>query len=162
MGDPSDRGEDVPSLEDVLADAMQHLWDDWCADTGCIPDGFRIAGPPSTRVYADFRSGPFPARLAEMVRAYGKVEDAEDVLLEDVVNQAYRMAQDAIRGFGVARREVMKGNPFPLDVAHVAGHNLGAAIGAYNSALRLMGWKFDGITKQWSAPVVGRNAEDGL
>lgn len=41
-------------MSDHLAEALQEAWNDWCSDTGCVPDGFHIRGPATTRVTADF------------------------------------------------------------------------------------------------------------
>lgn len=42
-----------------VADAMQRAWDEFCADTNCIPDCFHIHGPHTARVTADFLQGNF-------------------------------------------------------------------------------------------------------
>lgn len=51
MGD----GERI--MSDHLAEALQEAWNEWCQDTGHVPDGFRIHGPRSTRVDFDHRKG---------------------------------------------------------------------------------------------------------
>ena len=57
------RGEAVSTEKRVidperLAAALQYAWNDWCLDTGCIPDGFHIHGPRTTRVIpVDFDAG---------------------------------------------------------------------------------------------------------
>jgi hypothetical protein len=50
-----------------LTVALQHAWNEWCSDTGCVPDGFTIKGPPTTRVVADFQRG---AAFVERVAAW--------------------------------------------------------------------------------------------
>jgi len=50
---------------DTLAKAMQSVWDDFCADTGHIPGAFRVHGPKTTRVSADFLHSDFPYKVAQ-------------------------------------------------------------------------------------------------
>lgn len=39
-----------------LSEALQDAWNDWCNDTGCIPDAFTIQGE---QVFADFNGSQF-------------------------------------------------------------------------------------------------------
>ena len=55
----------------LLGEAMQLVWNDWCADVHTIPDAFRIHGPPSTRVSAHFEHSNFAYQVAETIRALG-------------------------------------------------------------------------------------------
>lgn len=45
--------------EKMLREAMQNAWNDYVADTGCLPSDFSIHGPKTTRVSADFIRGDF-------------------------------------------------------------------------------------------------------
>lgn len=58
-------GEAPPEFVDAVAKAMQEAWDDWTADTGEIPTAFTIAGPPTTKVYADMTYGNFAKAVAD-------------------------------------------------------------------------------------------------
>ena len=63
------RTDDEWAAIDLLADAMQAAWDEFCADTGCIPDCFTIHGPATTRVSANFRYGNFASFVADRLAA---------------------------------------------------------------------------------------------
>jgi hypothetical protein len=56
-----------PELVKTIEKAMQSFWNGWCDDTGCVPPEFRIAGPRTTRVYADFSNSEMALRVAEAV-----------------------------------------------------------------------------------------------
>lgn len=56
---------------DELAQALQGAWNDWCSDTGCIPDSFTIHGPGTTRVVADFRRGNFVEHACRWLNTAG-------------------------------------------------------------------------------------------
>jgi hypothetical protein len=43
---------------EVLTDALQSAWNDWCVDTGCFPDFIKMHGPPTTQLSANFESCP--------------------------------------------------------------------------------------------------------
>lgn len=51
-----------------LEAALQDVWNDHCADTGCIPDAFAIHGPRTTRVVADFHRGSFVDRVLDILQ----------------------------------------------------------------------------------------------
>ena len=61
MNDVTDNSRLV--TPEQIAEAMQDAWNDFCADTGCVPDAFEIRGPRTTRVYFNADRGNF----AEMV-----------------------------------------------------------------------------------------------
>jgi hypothetical protein len=73
MGEPTRSGESrVDDEAGWLAELMQEVWDGWCADAGCIPTfTFRIAGPPTTRVYADFAKGEFVSQVITRLNENG-------------------------------------------------------------------------------------------
>lgn len=82
---------------DALADAMQSAWNDWCADTGCIPDAFSIRGPRTTQVYADFRGSNYAHHVA-----------ARAVLAE---NEEQAIARAALARIGSVSRETLDSIP---------------------------------------------------
>ena len=43
----------------ALGEAMQGVWNDYCADAGCVPTCIQIHGPRTTRVEADFMESDF-------------------------------------------------------------------------------------------------------
>lgn len=47
------------SREAMLGEAMQDAWNNFCQDTGCVPDAFTIHGPRSTRVTAHLIGSSF-------------------------------------------------------------------------------------------------------
>lgn len=53
----------LPITEDVLR-IMQEEWDEWCADTGCIPDDFEWRGGKGT---LSFEASRWAARIAARV-----------------------------------------------------------------------------------------------
>jgi hypothetical protein len=82
--------------EEAVERVMQKYWDDWCADTGHVPPEFHIAGPRTTRVYADFRSSEMAHRIVEALSAATSVGgDGEYVMAwHDAVAQANEWASD--------------------------------------------------------------------
>lgn len=59
--------EVIPVTPDEIAEALEHVWSDHCADTGCIPSNFTIHGPSTTQVSAQFRGTDFSFRVAEWI-----------------------------------------------------------------------------------------------
>lgn len=57
---------------EVVAQAMQDAWEEWIADTGSIPDAFKIHGPLTTRVSVDFHYGNFAEHVADRIAAAQK------------------------------------------------------------------------------------------
>ncbi len=49
----------------MVVDALQQAWNDFCSDTGCIPDCFQVHGPRTTQVYADFNVGNFASFVCD-------------------------------------------------------------------------------------------------
>lgn len=64
-----------PQLSDGMVEraeaAAQRYWDNWCSDTGHVPSEFHIAGPRTTRVYADFRASGLIAAVLEALADQG-------------------------------------------------------------------------------------------
>lgn len=54
-----------------LGEAMQLVWNDWCGDTGCVPDCIRIHGPRTTRVVGDFMHSNFTFQVVQTLKAMG-------------------------------------------------------------------------------------------
>jgi hypothetical protein len=52
-----------------IVDALQSSWGEFCTDTGCIPDCFRIHGPKTTQVSADFGVGNFATFVTDWLNA---------------------------------------------------------------------------------------------
>ena len=75
---------DVNALKDIVSEAMQDKWNDWCADTGCFPDDFTWKGGNGTlwfqaskwasnvgeaiwhRLHAHLTPAPIPEGLARL------------------------------------------------------------------------------------------------
>ena len=55
---------DETELIKLLSAALQHAWDDFIGDTGCVPDAISIHGPSTTRISADFHKGNFTIVVA--------------------------------------------------------------------------------------------------
>lgn len=70
-GEEPVRRLDANAQRAALEDALQVAWNDWCSDTGCIPDGFSIHGPRTTRVEADFSKGNFMGHVTSWLNAKG-------------------------------------------------------------------------------------------
>ena len=68
---PEPPSEAAVQCSALLGEAMQLVWNEWCADVHTIPDAFRIHGPPSTRVSATFENSNFAYQVAETIRALG-------------------------------------------------------------------------------------------
>jgi hypothetical protein len=86
--------------EEHLATAMQDVWNDWCSDTGCVPDGFRIAGPHTTRVYADFLKSPFPRLVLESLERSGYRVVKNNLSPDLAKDRALEEAMDAYENRG--------------------------------------------------------------
>ena len=55
--------EDVEQVEDIVTEAMQDIWNDWCADTGSIPCDFERKG---RKTY--FQAGKWASNVARQVQ----------------------------------------------------------------------------------------------
>lgn len=55
--------------EEEVAEALQLAWNDWCMDTGSVPDCFTIHGPRTTQVTGDFSRGNFAGHIASWINA---------------------------------------------------------------------------------------------
>jgi hypothetical protein len=51
---------------EALNDRFQFIWNDYCNDTGCHPEMFRME---RRKLYADFHRGPFGAAVVEFYKA---------------------------------------------------------------------------------------------
>lgn len=49
-----------------LGEALQDIWDDHCADTGCVPTCFEMSNP-RTKLTAHFQGSNFASCVAELL-----------------------------------------------------------------------------------------------
>ena len=71
----------MEDLIEAVSTAMQGAWNDFVADTGNIPDAFKIHGPPSTRVTADMHRGNFAQMVADRLsEPYAESEGGKNAI----------------------------------------------------------------------------------
>lgn len=97
-------------ISDYLADAMQEAWNEWCRDTGNVPDGFHIHGPGTTRVTANFAQGmAFVRNVTNALHRAGHRITTSDpdldplnaVIIEDL--RKTKMERDRLLAFVIQR-----------------------------------------------------------
>jgi hypothetical protein len=80
-GTDSPVGDFSPSpgseFESALAEAMQDVWNDHCADTGCFPTCFELHGPRTSRLAADFHGSHFVSEIVKLLRHRGYIPNTE-------------------------------------------------------------------------------------
>lgn len=59
----------APGYAEIVGEALDFVWNDWCGDTGTIPGCFCIHGPRTTRVEAYFTGSRFAELVAERIKA---------------------------------------------------------------------------------------------
>lgn len=59
--------ENTKITNEQVEESLQEAWDNWAMDTGCIPCCFKIYGPRTTRVSANFKGSQFAANVASIL-----------------------------------------------------------------------------------------------
>jgi hypothetical protein len=74
---PAMSEEEFEKFRADLGETMQDIWNDHCADTGCVPDCIEIHGPSTTRVTGHFEGSGFVSRVADHMQQRGYLSNTE-------------------------------------------------------------------------------------
>jgi hypothetical protein len=69
MNEPKENA--LAEIQRDLEDAMQYEWDDFCGDTGHIPNFLKVTRTKPLLIEADFRHSKFAREVAESLMAKG-------------------------------------------------------------------------------------------
>lgn len=93
-----------PQNTEALADALQMAWNDWCADTGHVPDAFHLRGA-SVEVIAKFDGSSFVRNAASWLEARGFSVVKTPVTLDSAAADRLRQLANVMEYANLSRED---------------------------------------------------------